>query len=581
MNEDDEQKQVQFRALVAFALSALVLFLYEHYYVKPLPPRPAGGSPAAGAPAKSGAPASESAASAPGAATGKAEASASAPSEAPLPVTLGTPVEAAKQEQSLTVETDNYLVSFSNRGAVVKSWTLKHYEDEAGRPLELVNTAAVEQAGYPFSYAPATDLNQALFKAEESGGGAGRRLTAPVELTFTWSDGKLKARKTFRFEKSSYTVRVESDLVRDGAPAPHFLAWRGGFGDAAVEDQAGQVSTYYYDTLQGKVVKRQPKEAAKGPLLNAGDYLFAGIEDHFFAAAFINAQPGKPLSLETTALEASTTRRKNAGLFAGAAVGGTGDNRFLAYVGPKSLPDLRAVRPELAKLVDFGFFSFIAHPIFLMLLWTHRWVPNYGWAIVVLTVFINFALFPLKIKSMQSMKKMQKIQPLIKHINDKYKGLSMRDAKRQDQNKEVMELYQKYGVNPLGGCLPMVLQLPFFFAFYAVLRDTIDLRHAPWLWVHDLSNWDHIYLLPILMVVTQFLYQRMTPSTTGDPAQQKMMQFMPLVMGFFFFKLPSGLVLYWLTGNLVGVAQQMFINRLPEPELEIEKPKRGAKGSRQ
>jgi len=176
---------------------------------------------------------------------------------------------------------------------------------------------------------------------------------------------------------------------------------------------------------------------------------------------------------------------------------------------------------------------------------------------------------------MKSMKKMQKLQPLIKNINDKYKGMGMRDPKRQNQNQEVMALYSKYGVNPLGGCLPMVLQLPFFFAFYTVLTVNIEMRHAGWLWVKDLSSPEDLLLgffrlLPILMIATQFWYQKMTPATTADPAQQKMMQYMPLVMGFFFYGLQSGLVLYWLTGNLVGIGQQWFINRLPEPDMDLE-----------
>src|SRR5262249_32963637 len=253
-------------------------------------------------------------------------------------------------------------------------------------------------------------------------------------------------------------------------------------------------------------------------LMNAGNYLYAGIEDRYFASAFLTLEAGSALQLETSAIETATARDQKKQLFAGAAVGGAGANRFQVYIGPKSLVQLRAVRPELEQLIDFGFFSFIAYPLFLMLMWTYKWVHNFGWAIVLVTIVINFILFPLKLKSMKSMKKMQKIQPLVKHINDKYKNLSMRDPKRQEQNKEVMELYSKYGVNPMGGCLPMLLQIPFFFAFYNVLNNAIEMRGATWFWVKDLSNWDHKILLPILMIGTQFLYQKMTPTTSADPA---------------------------------------------------------------
>jgi YidC/Oxa1 family membrane protein insertase len=558
MTEENEQKTVQIRALVAFVLSALVLFLYTHFMVKPTPPKPP-------ATAASSAPASTAAAAVPKTA------------EPPGPSSAKTPVEAAQSEQTFVIEGKTYQAVLSNRGAVATSWTLKDYKDESGHPLELVNTAAAPEAGYPFSYSSLPDLNRSLFRVETSVKPEhnSARLLAPVQLTFRWSNGTTQARKTFRFDKDSYVVDVTSEVIQNGLPLPHMLAWRGGFGDAAVEDAAKSVNTFYFDTAQNKLVKHTAKDAQKAPVINTGNFLYAGVEDHYFAAAFLTSEPGRPLTLETTALETTNPHDQKKQLFAGAAVGGSGDNRFQVYIGPKSLTTLRAVRPQLAQLVDFGFFSFIAYPLFLMLTWTHHWVNNFGWAIVVVTIAINFVLFPLKLKSMQSMKRMQKLQPLIKQINEKYKNLSMRDPKRQEQNKEMMELYSKYHVNPMGGCLPMLLQLPFFFAFYAVLNQSIEMRHAPWMWVSDLSAWDHLYLLPILMIITQFLYQKMTPATTADPSQQKMMQFMPLIMGFFFYRLPSGLVLYWLTGNLVGILQQWFINRLPEPDLELEKPKRG------
>lgn len=553
-NDDHEHQSVQLRALLAFALSAVVLFLYQHYMVKPAPPAPPKPAVTESKPA---APAPQTPAPA-------------APAKTPA---TATPTVASAAEQTFIVETDTYLVSLSNRGAVVTSWTLKKYKDEAGKPLELVNRTPAPEASYPFAYAAESDLNQALFRT--STGGSGARLQAPISLAFEWSDGNLTARKTFRFSRNSYVVDVDSDLTQNGAPLPHSLIWRGGFGDAAAPDAATHVRTYYFDSAQVKVIWHEAKDAQKGPVVNAGNYLYAGIEDHYFAAAFLTKDSSPTLQLETTAFETPIPGEQKKQAFAGAAVGGAGANHFLVYVGPKSLATLRTVHQQLAQLVDFGFFSFIAYPLFLMLTWTHRWVPNFGWAIVLVTIVINFILFPLKLKSMTSMKKMQKIQPLIKNINDKYKSLGMRDSRRQDQNKEVMELYSKYGVNPLGGCLPMLLQLPFFFAFYRVLGDTIEMRQAVWLWVRDLSTWDHIYILPIAMIATQFWYQKMTPATSADPAQQKMMQFMPLIMGFFFIKLPSGLVLYWLTGNLVGIAQQWFINRLPVPDLVVEKPKKG------
>jgi YidC/Oxa1 family membrane protein insertase len=197
-----------------------------------------------------------------------------------------------------------------------------------------------------------------------------------------------------------------------------------------------------------------------------------------------------------------------------------------------------------------------------------HWTSNYGWAIIVVTLIINLALFPLRLTSLKSARKMQKLQPQIQAINARYKNISMRDPKKAEQNQEVMALYKKEGVNPVGGCLPMIIQLPFLYAFYRVLSIAIELRHAPWLWVKDLSGPEMlpIHLLPIILVVTQFFSQKLTPAAGVDPNQQRMMMIMPLMFGFMFYYLSAGLVLYYLTGNLVGIAQQLIINRfMPTP----------------
>ena len=559
MNEEKDQQSIQIRALIAFALSAIVLFGYQYFFVK-TPPEAEKKSIVVPVPEKTslGTPPSVPAPAAPAGAAAAAGASA---------------------EQTVIVETAHHLVAFSNRGGVVTSWTLKNYKDDSGKPLELVNSVGAGEACFPFRYAasdPAREqqLNQALFQMETDAGAPGGK---PRSVTFRWSDGRVRARKTFRFTDDSYLVDIESELRDASGLIPHRLAWRGGFGDAAVANAAAEVRTFYYDAAVRKITRVEAGDAQKAAITNSGNFLYAGIEDLYFAAVFQQAQPGQRLEIETTATEVATTREQKKQLFAGAAVGGNGDNRFRAFIGPKNLDILRQVRPEMGEVVNFGFFSFIAYPLFLGLNAMHRYVQNFGWTIVIVTVIINFLLFPLKLRSMKSMKKMQKLQPLVKHINDKYKSMPLRDPRRQEQNQEVMALYSKHGVNPLGGCLPMLLQMPFFFAFYTVLRVSIEMRNASWLWVRDLSSPEQlaIRILPIAMIATQFWYQKMTPSTTADPSQQRVMQFMPVIMGFFFYGLSSGLVLYWLTGNLVGIAQQWFINRLPEPELEVEAPRKG------
>jgi len=201
--------------------------------------------------------------------------------------------------------------------------------------------------------------------------------------------------------------------------------------------------------------------------------------------------------------------------------------------------------------------------LFLIVNWFNdAFVHNFGWSIVLVTVILNFILFPLKMSNMKSMRKMQALKPQIDTINNKYKDLKMTDPRKQNQQQEVMDLYKKNGVNPMGGCVPMLLQLPFFFAFYQVFTKSVEMRGAPWLWVSDLSQPEHlaIKILPILMIASQFVMQKMTPTAGADPSQQKMMMFMPLVFGYMFYWFPSGLVLYYLTSNLVSMGQQWFFN---------------------
>ncbi len=254
-------------------------------------------------------------------------------------------------------------------------------------------------------------------------------------------------------------------------------------------------------------------------------------------------------------------------------------NNFSLYVGPKDQDILHKVNPKLVKLIDWGFFGIIAKPLFLSLNWVNDHITgNYGWAIILVTLIINILLFPFKLTSLRSARKMQRLQPQIQAINAKYKDVGLRDPRKTEQNQEVMALYKKNGVNPLGGCLPLLLQLPFFYAFYRVLDIAIELRHAPWLWVPDLSQAEMlpIHVLPLILIATQFLTQKMTPAAGVDPNQQRMMMFMPLMFGFMFYYASAGLVLYWLTGNLVGIAQQLIINRTmpapPPPPRPVKAP---------
>ena len=254
----------------------------------------------------------------------------------------------------------------------------------------------------------------------------------------------------------------------------------------------------------------------------------------------------------------------------GAAVGNLhGPTTARVFVGPKELEVLQNVPVpgsadnDLTGLVDFGWWGIIAKPLFLWLKWTyHHVVPNWGWAIVLQTIIISVALLPLRITQMKSMLKMQRVAPQIKSIQEKYKKYSLRDPRKAAMNEEISAIYKKEGVNPAGGCLPMLIQFPFLIAYYRMLGTALDLRHAHWLWIKDLSAADPFYLLPIFMVISSLINQRMTPQAGMDPAQQRMMNvMMPLMMGFIFFRLQAGLNLYYAVSNLIMIAQQAVMNR--------------------
>lgn len=557
---------MEMRLLLAFVLMGLVLFVTPYFYKQPPQPPPplAKAGPAqtqSAVPGKTG-PATE----------------AVKPPPAVIPKAEEIPGQVqAEEEKEFTVETDLFLVRFSNRGAAVRSWILKNYKDAAKKPVDLVNARALAKVPPPFSIwfkgqAPSVDLDHALFRVERPD---------PLTVNFEFSDGRTAVKKSFKFAQNSYLVSVNSQVSQDGMPVQHGLAWRGGFGDSTVTNPANTQSALYYDLSNSKLVVQPVKNAKGGPVTSGGQYSFAGLQDSYFAGVFL---PEEKAQVELTEFsDAVPNASNNDEQRVGAAVGGEGFNQFTFFPGPKDYDLLHKINPKLDTLIDWGWFEILAKPLFLVLHWTaSRLTHNYGWAIIVVTIAINILLFPLKITGMKSSKKMQAIQPLVTAINEKYKSIPARDPRQAEKQQEIMGLYKKYGINPLGGCLPMLLQIPFFYAFYRVLAVSIEMRGANFLWVHDLSQPEAglfaalgapIRILPIILVVTQFLSQKMTPPSPGvDPNQQKMMMFMPLMFGFFFYGASSGLVLYWLTSNLVGVAQQWLLNRqTPAPVVEIPK----------
>jgi YidC/Oxa1 family membrane protein insertase len=513
--------------------------------------------------------------------------------EAPRPQGAGTAKNAvatktAAAESTVTVENDVYRIVFTNRGAQVKSWVLKKYKDDDGRPLDLVNRYSVN-LGLPFSlYTYGENLrnqiNSALYE------GASGNITAPGELTYEYAAGTVTVRKSFHFDET-YVISVETEVTANGNRVQAFPIWPDAFGDQVSAPAFAAEKIVYM--ANDKVQRLAPKKVGNGNTLR-GPFNWAGVQDQFFAAIFL---PDNPDTAAMVTLHNSINVPKDLkgsdpnntahydvlGMAAGDISGLTQERVF---VGPKALNVLESVHsntapgqmngPDLRNVVDFGFFSIIARPLFLWLKWTHQHLAsNWGVSIIILTVIINLALLPLRITSMKSALKMQKLQPQMKAIQERYKKYPMRDPKRQEMNVEIGELYKREGVNPAGGCVPLIIQMPFLFAFYSMLGNAIELRQAPFLWLHDLSSPDKLFIMPVLIVISTYLMQKMTPNSGMDPKQQQMMTLMmPLMIGFFSYSLPSGLSVYWIVGNIIGIIQQYIMNKTSlgrEMREEMEK----------
>ena len=555
---------MEVRLLIAFLLMGLVMFLTPYFFKSQLPP--AGNKGVAGQTASQGPsgapampaiqPAAEAAAPPPASAAEAAEAE-------PLPADA-TP---QKPEPAFVIETDLYKIAFSNQGGTVRSWQLKKAKGNDHKTLDLVNTAAGVDFPYSLHFPdqkPLVNVNWVWYQQTADPDGLG--------VAYEFSDGHTSVRKVFRFQKASYLSTVSTEVTLDGKPLPHMIQWRGGFGDLTIANAAGSQRTLYFDVAANKLVEQSPKSASKGPVPASGNYSFAGIADVYFAAVFL-AEGSSVMQTVTFEDTVKTALEQTPQKLSGVAIGDGPANRFEVFVGPKDIDLLKKINPKLESVVDFGWMAFLAKPLFLIVNYVNAtMVHNFGWAIVLVTVAINFILFPLKLSNMKSMRRMQALKPQIDVINAKYKNVGIRDPKKGEQNEEVMALYKKHGVNPMGGCLPMLLQMPFFFAFYKVFTVSVEMRGAPWLWVPDLSQaepWE-IKALPLVMIASQFIMQKMTPQPAGDPSQQKMMMFMPLVFGFMFYHFPSGLVLYYLTSNLVSMGQQWFFNKTSMANLAAE-----------
>jgi YidC/Oxa1 family membrane protein insertase len=559
------------RVLVAIFLSFLVLYAYQAFFVKPAPKTATATNGAAGSTSSNGSTASggtttPTAAAAPGGAAPAPTPASQTLSAAPAPGT--TPLIAAPDERDVRIETPHVVAVFTNRGARLKSWRLKAYKDNHGDPLELVGTDLADTHPMPFSLRVPDDattgtLNGALYKVQ--GAAAEGVQTAATPLTFEYQDSTgLHAIKQFTLDPATYTVTLRTTVSQADHALNPTVVWGPGLGDSDSQTGRYAVKPGGLFSSGGKVTRLAARNVATQPTYDQ-DFEYAGIDDHYFTSIALKTGTAK-LTYQPVSIPPPPGSKDPARDLMSYSIEPTRDEPLTFYVGPKDFDTLAAINRNFTYAINFGMFRVIVVPLLQSLNWVHGYVGNYGWAILILTVFINLVLFPLNHKSVVSMRKMQEIQPETKAIQERYAKLKATDPAKQKMNQELMTLYRERGVNPASGCIPILLTLPVFLAFYSLLTTAIELRGAPFVgWIHDLSQPDPYYVMPVLVGISQIVTQWMTPQAGVDPTQQKMMMIMPLVLIFVFVSTPAGALIYWLVGNVWRLGQQYLTNYLIGP----------------
>lgn len=545
------------RVLLAIILSFLVLYGYQALFV----PQPAKKESVAGGPGSAATPSSSSP-------SVPVSPSSVAPPGATSAASSGNVVTGDATERDLQIENDRVIATFTNRGARLKSWRLKRYQDPGGQPLELVAHDLADNVVLPFTLQVDDEnltrtLDGSVYAV--SGVPPPGPIMAPTTLTFEFADSTgLRVVKTFAFAPASYVVTVTTTAVAGDRTLAPTIVWGPAVGDLDTATGRYAVKARALFSVANKVTRLTGPEVAKQPSHN-GTYQFAGVDDHYFMTAAVN--PGSAgVTFQHVMLPVPAGSSASARELVSYSVKPAAAGPVSFYVGPKDFDQLAAVDRPLVRAIDFGMFDFVIVPLLRALNWVHGYVGNYGWAIIILTVLINAAMFPLRHKSVVSMRKMQEIQPEAKAIQDRYAKYKATDPEKQKMNQELMALYRDRGVNPASGCVPMLLTLPVLIAFYNMLTTAIELRGAPFAgWIQDLSLPDPYYVTPILMLVSQVWQQKITPATGADPAQQKMMMFMPVIMMFFFLWAPAGVAIYWFVSNVWGIGQQYLTNYLIGP----------------
>jgi YidC/Oxa1 family membrane protein insertase len=564
------------RVLLAIFLAFLVLYVWQAVFVKPVPKPAAGAAGSPNAAARAAGPTVEGSSPTPTGVPPTPEAVAPTPA-APA----AAPLVADTAERDVRVETRDVIAVFTNRGARLKSWRLKHYFDQEGQPQELIEQH-IPTHPLPFTLRTSSDavtatVNGALYTVTGAPE-ANATASAPVDLRFEYHDSAgVHAVKEFHLDPVSYLFSFHATVMDGERALAPTIEWGPGIGDA------GETSRYTKKAegilfQEAKVVRLAPKDIAKQPL-HEGDVRYAGVDDNYFLVAALSPGPSKVVFQPLT-IPPSNPKDSARELVAFSIEPHLTESPVKFFAGPKDFDVLTSIDSDLALAIDFGWFKVIVVPLLRSLKWVNGYVGNYGWSIIILTFIINAILFPLRHKSVVSMRKMQEIQPEVKAIQDRYSKLKATDPGKQKMNQELMALYKDRGVNPASGCVPMLLTMPFIFAFYALLSTAIELRGAPFVgWIHDLSAHDPLFVTPILMGISQIWQQRLAPAAGVDPVQQKMMMLMPVFFTFLFLWYPAGVALYWLVNNVWAIGQQYLTNYMIGPPSVVPSTK-GSAGER-
>lgn len=527
-------------------------------------------------------------------ASDSANRSQSNPSTNILPATNIEPIYIAQiaqeEARSLRIITSYWVGVLSNQGAVLTSYTLTHLPN--GKPIDpetggvnLVSPQKSQEIGAPFRLlipsepALEKELNSARYHLSESYQND-LNISPSQSQTISFSyrnQAGIIASKSFVFRGTGYSFDLTVNVSRNGQPVEAYIVIGPDFGDQSIREYGYYKPPPHATYVANSSVERHAAGDLKvNPQIINGGVRWAAVDDNYFAMAFVPPTLVSSVRLINDQTRIRVSEKEEIRNHISVAIPVANDKVNHIYAGPKDINILAQVSRDfslaelnLEYLVSYGW-SFvtpvvkpIAHFMLSALMFIYKWTHNYGWAIIIFTVALNMLFFPLRWKSSVSMKRAAALQPRMKELQERMRKLDKNDPRMVDLQKEQVALMREG--NPLMGCLPLLLQMPFFWAVFVILTVTVEMRHAGFIgWVKDLSSPDPYYLLPIIFVISMIVQQALTP-TTADPVQKKVQYLMPLMMGYFFIHAPAGLVLYWMVGNLVGIAQQFVINKITPP----------------